>query len=80
MKSIQNTYELAGQKGSTIPDTVNLMVQDDQIAFNNISRRTWSEMVAKMSYLKRTKGNSDMTTKAILHALKEYCVDGKKSN
>ena len=36
-KSLQCTYELLGQKGGSIPDTVELTVTDLSISFNNIN-------------------------------------------
>ena len=94
-KSLQCTYELLGQKGGSIPDTVELTVTDLSISFNNIKRRTWSEMINKISQIKRSNGSSGsndkrsngssgsndvVTVQTLVDALKTYCTDGKRSN
>ena len=79
--SLKFQRESFGQAANAIPDSLSIVVQEDSIECSNIARRSWSELVNKVSYLKRLSSSSSGTTvKDILQTLKDYCVDGKRSN
>ena len=79
--TLQFQRQALQQKANAVPNEISIIVEKDSIQFGNLGRRTWSEMVNKVSLLGRSPANSSgMTVKAILQALKDYCMDGKRSN